>query len=329
MWEMHAAPPAGGASAQSDPSPAPARRRWPSPTSPRRRRSAVGQPGGDRGRGALRVRRALPRRGRRTVGAWCFADHMGPADVTENSGLDIGAAPAHRAADRHLAGRRPGPAPRQPRLRAGHRARPAEPHDGRRRGSPTREEATGHYRGTLEGIQLWIAQPDAHPAGAPAFEHHAELPQVELDRRASPPCSSATSPAWPARPGTTRRSSASTWLCRRLDACRCGRTSSTRSSCCEGAAAVQGQLVEPGRSATSGAAARSCRSTREPARALLLGGEPFDEPMVMWWNFVGRTREEIDQRLRVLARRDDRSGGCARRCRASLRPPPYWTAAQP
>ncbi|MBD9736124.1 hypothetical protein IGX29_30890 [Streptomyces sp. H28] len=37
--------------------------------------------------GAIRVRRALPRRGRRTVGAWCFADHMGPADVTEHSGL--------------------------------------------------------------------------------------------------------------------------------------------------------------------------------------------------------------------------------------------------
>jgi len=27
------------------------------------------------------------------VGAWCFADHMGPADVTENSGLDVGPHP--------------------------------------------------------------------------------------------------------------------------------------------------------------------------------------------------------------------------------------------
>ena len=43
--------------------------------------------------GNVRVRRALPRRGRRTVGAWCFADHMGPADVTERSGLDVGAHP--------------------------------------------------------------------------------------------------------------------------------------------------------------------------------------------------------------------------------------------
>jgi quercetin 2,3-dioxygenase len=31
----------------------------------------------------------------------------------------------------------------------------------------------------------------------------------------------------------------------------------------------------------------------EPARVLLLGGEPFEEPIVMWWNFVGRSHEEI------------------------------------
>ena len=43
--------------------------------------------------GRLRVRRALPQRGRRTVGAWCFADHMGPADVTEGAGPDVGPHP--------------------------------------------------------------------------------------------------------------------------------------------------------------------------------------------------------------------------------------------
>src|SRR3712207_7731772 len=44
-------------------------------------------------RAALWRRRALPRRGRRTVGAWCFADHIGPELVTETSGLDIGPHP--------------------------------------------------------------------------------------------------------------------------------------------------------------------------------------------------------------------------------------------
>ncbi len=31
----------------------------------------------------------------------------------------------------------------------------------------------------------------------------------------------------------------------------------------------------------------------EPARLLLLGGPPFAEPIVMWWNFVGRAHDEI------------------------------------
>jgi redox-sensitive bicupin YhaK (pirin superfamily) len=43
--------------------------------------------------GDLQVRRALPRRGRRTVGAWCFADHLGPASVSEEKGVDIGPHP--------------------------------------------------------------------------------------------------------------------------------------------------------------------------------------------------------------------------------------------
>ena len=33
--------------------------------------------------------------------------------------------------------------------------------------------------------------------------------------------------------------------------------------------------------------------TGDPARILLLGGAPFEEDIVMWWNFVGRSHEEI------------------------------------
>src|SRR3954463_6705946 len=43
--------------------------------------------------GRCHARGALPRRGWRTVGPWCFADHMGPADVPENPGLVVGPHP--------------------------------------------------------------------------------------------------------------------------------------------------------------------------------------------------------------------------------------------
>ncbi|HEY3002639.1 MAG TPA: pirin-like C-terminal cupin domain-containing protein [Kribbellaceae bacterium] len=34
-------------------------------------------------------------------------------------------------------------------------------------------------------------------------------------------------------------------------------------------------------------------ATEGPARLLLLGGEPFAEEIVMWWNFIGRSHDEI------------------------------------
>jgi Family of unknown function (DUF5996)/Pirin len=130
--------------------------------------------------GKLRVRRALSRRGRRMVGAWCFADHMGPADVTEDSGLDVGPHPHiglqtvtwlidGQALHRDSLGSEQVIQPGQLNLMTSGNA------------VSHAEEATGHYRGTLEGIQLWVALPEDTRHGPAAFEHHAELPQCELD----------------------------------------------------------------------------------------------------------------------------------------------------
>ena len=39
----------------------------------------------------------------------------------------------------------------------------------------------------------------------------------------------------------------------------------------------------------------ACFSSRAGARVLLIGGPPFPETILMWWNFVARTPEEIAQ----------------------------------
>ena len=36
-------------------------------------------------------------------------------------------------------------------------------------------------------------------------------------------------------------------------------------------------------------------SSRNGSRLLLIGGPPFPEQILMWWNFVARTEEEIAQ----------------------------------
>ncbi len=45
--------------------------------------------------------------------------------------------------------------------------------------------------------------------------------------------------------------------------------------------------VEPGRSTLA------LTAYAEPVRLLLLGGPPFGEEIVMWWNIVARTHEEV------------------------------------
>jgi quercetin 2,3-dioxygenase len=76
-----------------------------------------------------------------------------------------------------------------------------------------------------------------------------------------------------------------------------------------GAVGLHDQLIEPGRLAYLGEGRDELvLDTAEPTRVVLLGGEPLDERIVMWWNFVGRNREEISTAYESWQRQDDRSG---------------------
>jgi redox-sensitive bicupin YhaK (pirin superfamily) len=243
--------------------------------------------------GAISVRRALPRRGRRTVGAWCFADHMGPEQVTETQGLDIGPHPhiglhtvtclvegavLHRDSLGSEQVIRPG---QLNLMTAG-------------RGVAHAEEAVDGYRGTLHGVQLWVAMPEATRHGDPAFEHQAELPEVEVGgataRLLLGSFAGATSPA-------------------RTDSELLGAELDVRAGASEwplvaehehalvvleGEVAVGDHLIRPGQLGYVGPGRDALALTAlSDSRVLLLGGLPFGEQLVMWWNFVGRSRSEI------------------------------------
>jgi quercetin 2,3-dioxygenase len=129
--------------------------------------------------GRMRVRRALPRRGMRTVGPWCFADQMGPELVTPTQGLDVG---PHPHIGLHTATwLLEGAVLHKDSLGSEQLIRPGQLNlMTAGRGVVHAEEAVGTYRGTLHGVQLWLAQPDDARGGGPAFVHHAQLPRVEL-----------------------------------------------------------------------------------------------------------------------------------------------------
>jgi redox-sensitive bicupin YhaK (pirin superfamily) len=277
--------------------------------------------------GRFAVRRALPRRGRRTVGAWCFADHMGPASVTENAGLDVGPHPHMglqtvtwlldgEALHKDSIGSEQVITPGQLNLMT---AGGAVAHA---------EEATGHYRGTLEGIQLWIAQPDETRHGAAAFEHHPDLPRLDVPGSVATVLvgefAGGTSPARHDTPlvGVDLDIRGITALPLRPDF-------EYALIVLRGAIDVAGGRLVPGHLGYLGKGRDEVAiRALEPTRALLLGGEPFEEPILMWWNFVARSRSEIDEAHAAWRDQDDRFG----RVRSSLplipTAAPFWQPAQ-
>lgn len=272
--------------------------------------------------GGITVRRVLPRRGLRTVGAWCFADQMGPVEVTEESGLDVGPHPhtglqtvtwlmAGAALHKDSLGSEQLIRPGQLNLMtAGH-------------GVVHAEEATRTYRGTLHGMQLWVAQPDADRTGAADFSHHADLPAVELGGAHGTVFAgsflAATSPAHFGSPlvgvdlvlprGPTEVPLTPTWEYAVIPV--------------DGSALAAATVVRPGQLGSLGTG-RSSVVLHGPARVLLLGGEPLDEPLVMWWNFVARSREEIVTAFRQWQEGDGRFGEVPSRLARIPAPAPPW-----
>jgi redox-sensitive bicupin YhaK (pirin superfamily) len=279
--------------------------------------------------GAMRVRRALPRRGRRTVGPWCFADHVGPEQVTETSGLDIG--PHPHTGLHTVTWLLAGEVLHRDSLGSEQLIRPGELNlMTAGRGVTHAEEATGSYRGQLHGVQLWVAQPDRTRDGDPAFAHHDSMPQVELDAAVltvlAGSFAGATSPARHDSPlvgvDAALRRGTSSWPLRpefehALVVLR-------------GTIAIGSQVVHRGQLAYLGKDRQELALVaNDPARVLLLGGEPFAEPILMWWNFVARTRAEITAAYRQWHDADERFGRVDSPLPRIPAPSPPWAARDP
>ena len=191
-------------------------------------REVLLEPGRRTSVGDVPVRRVLPQRPRRTVGAWCFADHMGPVRGQRRRTVST-SAPIRTWASRPSRGSSSGEVLHRDSLGSEQLVRAGQLNlMTAGRGVAHAEENTGRFQGELQGIQLWVAQPEATRHGAAAFEHHAELPLVELGglRRHRP--RRRRSPARSPQLGATRTTWASTssWT-HRARFSRCGPSAST------------------------------------------------------------------------------------------------------
>lgn len=243
---------------------------------------------------STRVRRLLPTLGRRMVGAWCFIDHYGPDDIAREDGMQVPPHPhmglqtvswlhagevLHRDSLGSLQMLRPG---QLGIMTAG-------------RAIAHSEESPREHSATLHGAQLWVALPGGHRDTAPAFEHHPELPEVtggglratvilgEVDGAASP--GTTFSPLVGADLTLTAGSDARLPLEPDFEYAVLTMA---------GEADVDGVRVAPGSLLYLGSNRSDLRLESDgDSRLLLLGGEPFAEEIVMWWNFVARTGDEV------------------------------------
>ncbi|WP_210504276.1 pirin family protein [Nocardioides xinjiangensis] len=241
---------------------------------------------------AMRVRRTLPQRHRSLIGAWCFVDHYGPDDVDETGGMVLPAHPhtglqtaswlfdgalEHRDSVGSLATVRPGELNL---MTAG-------------RGISHTEVSTPGTT-TLHGAQLWIALPEDSRHVEPRFEHFAPRP--------------VRGPGWEARVFIGSLLGASSPVVTHTPLLGVELMLATGKSLDVdvdetfehgvlldvGAVDVDGQDLRPSDLAYVPPGRGSLTVTaHEEARLLLLGGPPFGEAIVMWWNFIGRSHDEV------------------------------------
>jgi quercetin 2,3-dioxygenase len=246
--------------------------------------------------GTITVRRMLPLRTRRSVGAWCFIDHYGPMDVDGMAGMNV---PPHpHIGLQTVTWLLTGNVLHRDSLGSEQLIRPGQLNlmtSGR--GIAHAEESPTEHDRVLHGVQLWVALPDASRRAEPAFEHHADLPTEglggfeisvlmgELAGASSP--ATAFSPIVGAQLSAgTREASAMVPLRPDYEHVIFVAT---------GAAEVDGVRMHPGQLLYL-PTGRHESAVAAPADStlLLLGGVPLGEKLLMWWNFVARTPDEIE-----------------------------------
>ncbi len=242
---------------------------------------------------AMPVRRTLPQRHRSLIGAWCFLDHYGPDLVSESGGMEV--APHPHTGLQTVSWLFTGEI--EHRDSAGNVAmvRPQEVNLMTAGRGISHSEVSTPQTTVLHGAQLWVALPDADRDTDPGFQHYAPAEVAGAGWRAHVFLGSLLGDTSPVTtftpllgaelvldPGTTLRTPVDPEF-------------------------ELGVLVDLGSVSVGGVDAKVADLAFVPpggdelvlvagdegARLLVLGGPPFGESIVMWWNFVGRTHEEV------------------------------------
>ncbi|MGB5935374.1 MAG: pirin family protein [Ornithinimicrobium sp.] len=243
---------------------------------------------------AMRVRRTLPQRERSLVGSWCFVDHYGPNDVQATGGMQVPPHPhtglstvswlfsgvvEHRDSVGTHAMVRPGELNL---MTAG-------------RGISHSERSTADTR-VLHGVQLWLALPEQARFIDPSFDHYAPpvisgdgwSAQVFLGSLLGSKSEVATHTPLV---GAEIRLESHTTLALDIDP-----HFEHAVLLDSGAVTIDDDALAPNHLGyvPTGIHQISITTGDAQARLILIGGEPLGEQIVMWWNFIGRSHEDVE-----------------------------------
>ena len=272
--------------------------------------------------GGMPVTRVLPTKGRRTVGAWCFVDLMGPADAEEPDPMEVGPHPHMGLAT--VTWLLEGEALHSDSLGTEQLIRPGQLN------LMTSGHGIAHAELAAEppfrGVQMWIAQPAATRHGTSDFEHHGELPGVEADGVRGMVLAGSFGGVSSAARTDTALVGADLTVDRGRAVLPIGRGFEHCVVPLDGRVKLGDEVLEPGWLGLLPAGIEELPVHADVAatRFLLLGGEPLGEAVSMWWNFVARDRDEITQAYRDWEDRTDRFGEVASSLERIEAPRPPW-----
>ena len=258
---------------------------------------------------AIRVRRTLPQRGRSLIAAWCFLDHYGPHDVSRGTGMDV---PPHpHTGLQTVSWLFSGEVEHRDSAGVHATVRPGELNLMTAGAGICHSEVSTPATTILHGVQLWVALPDADRDTGREFAHYVPQPHTvpgatlrvflgELAGDRSPVHT------FTALLGAQIDLDGSAELTLDVDP-----TFEHGVLLDQGNVEVAGTDLGVADLAFQGVGSDRLTLTNRgegPARVLLLGGPPFPERLVMWWNFVGRSHDDIAAYRRLWEAHDDRFG---------------------
>lgn len=243
--------------------------------------------------GSISVARVLPNREKRMIGAWCFLDHAGPATFEAGKGMRVGPHPhiglqtftwmiAGEVLHRDSLGSEQIISPKQVNLMtAGY-------------GISHTEECPPNET-LLHAAQLWIALPFEHRNTPPAFDHYSSLPTWQQDQV------TLTLLAGDYQQQSAPTKIFSPLIGMDLTAAAESEISLTLNSefehgffVLEGAVAINGEVLQIDQLMYFPVGSDPVTlSLKQGTRVLWIGGKPFTKDVLIWWNYVGHSKEEI------------------------------------